>query len=132
MNLFMPIPNADTENFYNGWKERKLVFHKCMQCGNIIWPFSIACPECLNMKTKLVELKGRGKIYTYTIFNVPFHREFKDKIPYAVAVVQLDEGPKLVANIINTPFDLIECDSPVEIVWQEQGDYFIPGFYVVQ
>lgn len=128
----MPLPCADTEIFYNGWENKKLLFSKCRQCGNVIWPFSIACPKCLNTETELMESKGRGQIYTYTIFNVPFHKDFKDKIPYVVAIVKLSEGPKLVTNIVNTPFRLIKCDSPVEIVWQKSGVYFIPVFYVIQ
>ncbi len=132
MNSFIPLPSADTEIFYNGWKDKKLLFHKCRKCGNIIWPFSIACPECLDTETELIESKGRGQIYTYTIFNVPFHKDFKDKIPYVVAIVKLSEGPKLVTNIVNTSFRLIQCDSPVKIVWQKSGDCFIPVFYVTQ
>jgi uncharacterized OB-fold protein len=131
MTQFFPIPNFDTEIFYNGCKHKKLIFQKCTNCGHIRWPYSFACPVCFEIDTELIEAKGTGKIYTFTIYNVAFHKSFKDKTPYVVAVIKLDEGPKIVGNIIYTPFERIKCDKKVKVVWKKSGDYFLPKFKVI-
>jgi uncharacterized OB-fold protein len=125
---YKPVPNFDATNYYKGLKEKKLIFQKCNNCGHIRWPYSIACPVCYEKDFKYIESNGDGMIYTFTIFNVPFDKNFKDKVPYVVAVVQLTEGVKMVTNIIKSPLEKIKCNAPVEVIWEKCEDYFIPKF----
>jgi uncharacterized OB-fold protein len=64
-------------------------------------------------------LKGRGKIFSFVIFYRAFHKAFEGDVPYAVAVVELDEGPRLISNIVGIAPDLIRCDMPVEAVFDD-------------
>ena len=130
MELF-PVSTFDTEIFYNGCKEKKLLFQKCKNCSHIIWPNSLFCPKCYNNNLDLIESEGYGTIYTFTIFRVAFHKAFKDKLPYTVAVIELDEGPKLVSNIVDTPLNEVKIGKKVEVTWDSYGNTFLPKFKVI-
>ena len=123
--------HADNRIFWEGCKQKKLLFQKCNNCGKIRWPYSIACPECYSFSWEIVESKGKGKIYSYVVYNVPFHKEFKDRVPYIVAIIELNEGIKFLSNIVEIDKDKIECNKEVEIFWEKFNDYYLPKFRVV-
>ncbi|MFC1913038.1 Zn-ribbon domain-containing OB-fold protein [Chloroflexota bacterium] len=79
-------------------KENKLLGLKCQECGTITVPPKMTCQKCTSPNMEIVELKGEGKIRTFTTVNVaPEGRE--DEIPYAILLVELDEGPWLMGNL---------------------------------
>jgi uncharacterized OB-fold protein len=115
----LPKPNSETKPFWDGCKKHQLKFQKCKTCLYVRWPPSIICPKCHSPEVAWILARGRGKIYTYAIFHQVFHKEFKNDIPYIVAVVELEEGPRLITNIIGCSPDIITCDMPVEVVWED-------------
>ncbi len=125
---FLPTPTADTSFFWEATKNKELKFQKCKQCGHVRWPASIACPNCHSFDFEYVTSKGIGKIYSFVIYKVAFHEAFKDKLPYTVAIVELDEGPLVLSNIINSDPNLLKCDMEVRLVWEEHDSYNIPKF----
>ena len=82
------------ENFYRFVGERKLMGARCKRCGKVIVPPRPICPECYSRDLEWVELSGKGTVETFTIIHVPTLL-FEGKEPYAVAIVKLDEGPKI-------------------------------------
>ncbi len=128
--IFKPKVNADTELFLEGCKNQKLLFQQCEKCKKVIWPYSYACPDCLSVNFQTVKSNGIGSIYAFTILNVSFHKSFKDKIPYVVAIVELFEGPKILTNIVETPFEFIKCGAEVKVLWEKAGDTFIHKFTI--
>ncbi len=114
--------------FWEYCKEKKLMLQKCNNCGKVIWPYTISCPECLSFDIDYIQAEGKGKIFSYTIFYIPFHKEFKDKIPYVVAIIELSEGVKFMSNIVTDDFSLLECGKDVELIWEKFEDKFIPIF----
>ena len=80
-------------------KKDKLLGLKCQECGVVTVPPKMACRKCTSTDTEVVELKGRGKIQTFTIVNVaPEGRE--SEVPYTIVMVELDEGPWIMGNLI--------------------------------
>ncbi len=78
--------------------ENKLLGLKCQECGTITVPPKMTCQKCTSPNMEIVELKGEGKIRTFTTVNVaPEGRE--DEVPYAILLVELDEGPWLMGNL---------------------------------
>ena len=78
--------------------ENKLLGLKCQECGSITVPPKMTCQKCTSPDMEIVELKGEGKIRTFTTVNVaPEGRE--DEVPYAILLVELDEGPWLMGNL---------------------------------
>ncbi|RLF21109.1 MAG: hypothetical protein DRJ68_04270 [Thermoprotei archaeon] len=87
-------PPPTVESFYKFVAEGKLMAVKCKKCGKIIAPPRPVCDGCLSRDLEWVQLKGEGELVTFTIIHVP-PVQFASMAPYTVAVVKMDEGPKL-------------------------------------
>lgn len=124
--------NPDNKVFWENCKKKKLVFQKCKNCGKVRWPYSIACPECHSFEIEYINSKGEGKVYTYTVFHIPFHPDFKDKVPYIVAIIELDEGVRFLSNIVNSNPDELECEKRVKVYWEKFNEYFVPKFELIE
>jgi uncharacterized OB-fold protein len=74
------------------------------------------------MDADWVKLSGRGKIYSFVIYRVPYHPSYADDIPYVVAIIQLAEGPRMESNITNCKVEDIRIDMPVEVYFDDVSD----------
>gem|GEM_PF-5456312 len=99
----LPKVNADTERFWEGCRTHELRFQQCSTCGHVRFPPSVLCPQCHARELTWIAAGGTGKIYTYAIYHVAYYPGFLGEIPYVVAVVELDEGPRMLTNIVGAP-----------------------------
>ena len=89
------------------------------------------CPNCYSKETDLITSTGKGKIYTYTVYHQAFDKAFEKDIPYVVAIIELEEGPHLLSNIVNYNADELGCDVPVTVVWEDiDNDFVLPKFKI--
>jgi hypothetical protein len=87
----------------------------CENCGRMILPPRDVCPECGMVEQRAVAFSGRGEVYSYsTVYDPP--RGFEEFAPYTVALVQLEEGPMVTAQLTDVDTDKIEIGMPVEMV----------------
>lgn len=128
----LPRPTWDMREFWEGCRRKVLRFQKCRACGHVRWPPANLCPQCHSFEAEWIESSGKGKIYSYVIYHMAFHPYWKDKTPYVVAVVELDEGVRMPTNIVGASFEELKCDAPVEVVWDEAGEYFVPRFKLIR
>jgi len=131
MNYNKPLPriNGDTEEFWSGCRAHELRFQKCGNCGHVRWPTSLLCPECHSQDTGWIVSSGKGIVYTYVVYHVAYHPGFKDDLPYTVAVVEMEEGPHFLSNIVGCRPDEVVCDMPVEVTWDDvTEDCSLPKF----
>jgi uncharacterized OB-fold protein len=78
-----------------------------------------------------MEASGRGRIFSYVVFHRVYHRGFASDVPYVVALVELDEGPRLLSNIIGASPDAVRCEMPVRVVFEDVTEgVTIPKFTV--
>jgi uncharacterized OB-fold protein len=114
-----PLPTITDENreFWEGAKRGKIRMQKCKSCGHIRYPISHVCPECLSYDFKWTDLSGRGEVFSYVIFHQLYNPAFKDDIPYNVAMVQLEEGPRMYSNIIGVDNDAVKVGDKVEAIF---------------
>ena len=134
MDYTKPLPsvNADNENFWKGCSRHELRFQKCRQCGFVRWPASFICPECHSTDAELITASGKGKIYSFVVYHVAYHPGFKDDLPYVVALVELDEGPRFLSNIVGCDPNAVACDIPVEVAWDDITDeWSLPKFRIL-
>ncbi len=82
------------ESFYKFVSERKLMAAKCSKCGTLLLPPRPVCTKCLSTDFKWVELKGKGKLLSYTVIHVS-PMQFQSMAPYTVGIVELEDGPHL-------------------------------------
>lgn len=130
-NYAKPLPNVNDDNreFWSGCKGHELRFQRCNDCGHVRWPPSLICPSCHSRNTQWIVSSGKGRVYTFAIYHAAFHPAFKDELPYAVADVELEEGPRLLSQIVDCPHDKIACDMAVTVTWEDITEEFsLPKF----
>ena len=102
-----------------------LIGSKCSQCGTIFFPKRVICPECRRKgELENIQLKGKGKIYTYSVITTPTD-EFKTIAPYVVAIIELEEGAKITSQIVDCNPEDVKIGDEVEMVFRkikEEGD----------
>jgi uncharacterized OB-fold protein len=125
----LPHPNADDRIFWEGCKEHQLRFQKCQECGLVRWPPSNLCPYCYSHDTNWITAVGKGKVYTFAIFHRAYHPGFASELPYVTAVVELEEGPHFLTNIVGCRPDEVRCEMAVEVMWEDITEEFsLPKF----
>jgi uncharacterized OB-fold protein len=126
-----PVPriNGDNKEVWLGCKVHELRFQKCKTCGHVRWPPSFICPICYSREIEGIVSSGKGKVYTFVVYHVAYHPGFESDLPYVVADVELEEGPRLVTNIVGCRPDEVRCEMPVEVTWQDITEEFsLPKF----
>jgi uncharacterized OB-fold protein len=106
-----PTPDPESQPFWDAARAGKFLVRKCNGCGKVHWYPRSICPFCASADTVWTEGSGKGTIYTYTVM-----RRAKDG-PYAVAYVELQEGPKMLTNIVDCDVDSIEIGQEVSLVF---------------
>ena len=130
----LPTPTADTQAFWDGTKEHKLILPYCAACDAYEFYPRPFCSKCFSWDVEQRAVSGKGKLHTYVI-NYRGPAGFEDKAPYVIAVVELDEGPRMMTNIVMdeepTPENL-SIDAPVEVVYVDvTEDVTLPHFRLV-
>jgi Predicted nucleic-acid-binding protein containing a Zn-ribbon len=84
---------------------------------------------CYSYDTEWIVASGRGKVYTFAVYHQVYHESFRNDIPYVTAVIELEEGPHILSNIVGCSIDQVRCDMPVEVVWEDVTEEFsLPKF----
>jgi len=106
-------------NLPNNWRLReqryRLVGEICNKCGARIFPPRDVCPECETVGQREVAFSGQGEVYSYSTVHHP-PRGFEEFVPYTVALVRLEEGPMVTAQLTDVDADDVEIGMPVEMV----------------
>lgn len=113
-----PIPTPDSRPFWNGLTEQKILLKHCRQCDQLFHYPRITCPHCLSSDLEWKQSSGRGTLHTYTISRRPTHPLFADEVPQYLAVVELEEGPRITSTLVNVPEDRIRIGMSLTPVFE--------------
>ena len=117
-----PSINMETEAYWEGTAQGKLLLKRCCSCGETHFYPRAICPHCLSSDTEWFEASGKGKIYSYSIMR-------RAKIPYVMAYVTLDEGITMMTNIVESDFGDVAVDKAVEVTFRKtESDHSLPVF----
>jgi uncharacterized OB-fold protein len=127
MELNRPLPSPITpeaQPYWDGLKENKLMLPKCDDCGKPFFYPRVLCPNCHSRHISWMQASGRGKLYSFQIAHRSLNRAFKVELPCVMAMIELEEGPRVLSNLINIEPDpnVVKCDMPVEVVFEKQND----------
>jgi uncharacterized OB-fold protein len=114
-----PISPEVTRPFWEAAKRHELVMPRCTTCDHLFFYPRSECPRCLSNHLEWVRVSGRGRLHTYTIVYQPANAAFRDDTPYIYAVVQLDEGPRMVSNVVQCDLDAVKVDMPLEAIFDD-------------
>ena len=125
----VPEPTPETQPFWDGCARGELLLQRCRDCGKPYFYPRPVCPACGSTDVEWFRASGRATLYSYVINHRPA-RGFEAEAPYAIAVVELAEGPRMMTNIVgvpNTPEDLV-LDMELQVTFEQRGDVTIPQF----
>ena len=124
----IPTPTPETKHYWDGAKDGKLILQKCNDCSDNYFPPRPFCPKCGSRSVQEFQASGKGSLYSYVINHLP-SPGFTP--PFAIAVVELEEGPRLMSNIVEceqTP-EALELDMPLEVTFEKlTDDITLPQF----
>jgi uncharacterized OB-fold protein len=118
-----PALNPGDQPYFDAAKEGKLMLKKCNACGEHHHYPRALCPFCFSEKVEWVQAKGTGEIYTYSV------TRRGGPTPYCIAYVTLDEGVKMMTNIVDCDLDTIKVGQKVQVAFkQTEGGFAMPVF----
>src|SRR5262245_41481800 len=117
----LPEPTPETQPYWDGAKVGELRLQRCDECAHVYFPPRAFCPACASRKVSWFKATGRGTLYSYVIHHRPVPGFTP---PYSIAVVELEEGPRLMTNIVGCPQtpEALQLDMPVEVVFTPVSD----------
>lgn len=116
-----PLPRVtpDNRSFWEAARRHELRLQRCGECGQLWYPPGPVCPECLSERFEWARVSGRGTISSFAVFHKAYFPAFAEEIPYAVVQVELEEGPRLLSNLVDVPPGEIRVGMPVEVVFDD-------------
>lgn len=119
-----PLPRQEdpalTQPFWDATKRHELIIPRCKKCDLYFWYPRQACPKCLEADWEWAPASGKGRLHTYTVVRQPQNPTFVDDVPYAYAVVQLEEGVRLISNIVGCKIpDDLRVDMPLMVSFED-------------
>ncbi len=120
--MTIPETHPEHQEFWQAAEDGKLLIKQCESCGEYHYYPRVLCPYCMSDKTTWKEVNGTGSIYTYSVMRKGF--------PYAIAFVTLDEGPRMMTNIVDCDLDEVHIDQRVKVVFKQSGDQDNPGSFI--
>jgi uncharacterized OB-fold protein len=116
-----PLPRSDEESkgFWEACQRHELYVQRCRACATARYYPRALCPHCLSADTEWVQSSGRGTVYTFTVTHQNQAPGFRDQLPYVLAYVELEEGVRLLTNIVGCPPEAVKIGMPVEITFDD-------------
>lgn len=125
----VPVVQPWARPFWDATREHKLILQHCETCDKAIHYPRMVCPHCSSDRLGWRPASGRGTIYSYTIVLNNAPSAFLADMPYVVAVIELDEGVRMLSNIVYGDPNALRCGLPVEVVFEKLNEEFtLPKF----
>lgn len=126
----VPKPTPETKPFWEGTRQRTLRIQRCRDCERFYFYPRPLCPHCLSRNVEWRPVSGRGRLHTFVI-NHRLPRNYPLPAPVIIGIVELDEGPRLLSNVIGIEPDpqTVRCDMRVEVVFEDiTAEITLPRF----
>jgi uncharacterized OB-fold protein len=118
----LPVVTDVNRPFWDGCHEGKLLLQYCEQCRQHQFYPRLYCMHCSSTKLQWVQASGNGRIYSYTVIHRNKTPEFVQDVPYNVIIVQLDEGPRMMSNLVQSEASQLRVDLPVMVIFDRVTD----------
>jgi uncharacterized OB-fold protein len=121
MSVPLPEPTQLTKPYWDALKQGHLVYQRCWRCRHAWLPPRQECPDCLYPDWEWMRASGCGHVVSWVVFHHAYHEAFKSRVPYNVALVELEEGPRLLTNIVNSAAGIAARRQVRLTIEEEQG-----------
>jgi uncharacterized OB-fold protein len=125
----IPRPYQDTQAYWDAAREGRLVLQRCQDCDrHQFYPRGV-CSHCLSSRLDWVDASGRGKVHSFTVSHRAPHPGFAGRLPFVIALVDLEEGVRMMANIVDCDPAAVRIDQPVKVTFEAvTPDATLPQF----
>jgi uncharacterized OB-fold protein len=126
-----PLPRKDplAAPFWEHAQEERLAVQRCAKCRDLHFPPTQVCPACLSEEQEWQVVSGRGTVVSWVNFHQAYWTAFRPELPYNVVLVELDEGPRLLSNLVAPPADGIKPGMKVRAVFDKvTAEVTLPKF----
>jgi uncharacterized OB-fold protein len=124
-----PQPTDASQPFWDACSRRELRIQRCRKCGLLIHYPRLCCPSDGGDQFDWPQMSGEGKVHSYVVSRRAFHPAFADETPYVIAVIELEEGVRLLSNLVGVETEAVHIGMGVSLVWDEtSGPYPLPKF----
>ena len=127
-DLPTPAVTPETAPYWDGARTGKLLLQRCVGCRAVRFYPRRACPSCWSEDAEWIEASGQGRVHSFTVIHRPPAPAFASRVPYVVALVDLAEGPRMMANIVGAGAIDVAIDDPVTVTFESRGDVTLPQF----
>jgi uncharacterized OB-fold protein len=117
----LSLANGDSQEYWKGARERRLLFQKCGACGSIQFPPRHHCASCWEADLKWVESRGEGTVESFTIVRRAPLPAFRGKVPYVVAAVLVEDGPRMITNLVGENVLDVKIGDKVRVDFEDNG-----------
>ncbi|WP_372515160.1 bifunctional MaoC family dehydratase N-terminal/OB-fold nucleic acid binding domain-containing protein [Streptomyces ortus] len=111
-----PVVNRDNAGFWEGVSRHRLLIQRCEKCGTLRFPWLPGCNSCGCLEWDTVEAAGGGTVYSYVVMHHPPFPAFDP--PYAVGLIELAEGVRMISNVVGVPYDRVRIGMPVRLEFE--------------
>ncbi len=115
----VPVPTAETKEYWAGCKRHELLIQRCRACGRFQFYPRAICANCLSDDVDWVKSSGNGTVYTYSVVHRAPSKAFAAEAPYTTAIVELEEGVRMMTNVVGCPPDAVHIGMPVTVVFDD-------------
>lgn len=133
VNVTPPKPEVSALNRHY-WEELArgvLSFQRCKSCGYAWAPAREDCPQCLGCEWNWEGASGGATLVSWVVYHHAYHGAFSDRIPYTVAVVQLDEGPRMISSVLGDPATF-RIEQRLALRIEAEGEFAVPRFAIAE
>ncbi len=110
-----------SEPFWDATREQRLVLQHCQACNQAIWFPRVLCPHCAGTELEWREVAGTGTVYAVSVQYRPGTPQMRDRTPYAVALIDLDAGVRVMSNVLGDP-EAVAVGDRVDATWEPLSD----------
>lgn len=126
-----PHPSPVSRPFWDACARHELVLQRCTACSAAVFYPRSVCPACGSTRLEWEPASGSGTLYSYTVARRATHRKLADRVPYVIAIVELDEGPRMTSTVVGTDPDDLAVGLRLRVAFEDDEDVSFPVFRVV-
>lgn len=129
----LPKPDKDSQAYWDAARRHELVLQRCSECNRFRFYPRLICPYCLSDQFQWRRASGRGAIYSFTVIHRPPFPAFRDRVPYVLALIDLEEGVRMMSNVVSCDPRAVEIGMAVEVTFEDiTEEITLPKFRLLQ
>lgn len=122
MDKILPKPTKISAPYWEACREGRLTIQRCQACGAYAFYPVYMCPQCTGLDLAWTEVSGRGSVYSCTVVERPATPAYRDDVPLAVALIELDEGPVMMSNVVGADPYSVRIGDRVRVAFKPMSD----------